>query len=78
MRTHPDLDINKHGLTLWDLDREFPTGGFGGKSEMPLRSILGILRDSYCRTIGIEYMHIADPVQRAWFQYEIEHPCSRS
>ena len=60
-RRHPDLDINQHGLTLWDLEREFATGGFGGKPLMRLREILGVLRDSYCRTVGIEYMHIQDP-----------------
>ena len=49
-RRHPDLDVITHGLTLWDLDREFPTGGFGGKPLMKLRDILGVLRDSYCRT----------------------------
>src|SRR6187402_392110 len=65
-RTHPDLDISSHGLTFWDLDREFVTGGFGGKRAALLREILGILRDSYCRTIGIEYMHIQDPEQRRW------------
>src|SRR5580692_6178799 len=37
-RKHPDLDINQHGLTLWDLEREFATGGFGGKPRMKLRS----------------------------------------
>src|SRR5699024_5330919 len=73
-RSHPDLDINQHGLTLWDLEREFPTGGFGAKAMMPFRSILGLLRESYCRTIGFEYMHIADPVQRRWFQSKIEVP----
>ncbi|WP_210605292.1 multifunctional oxoglutarate decarboxylase/oxoglutarate dehydrogenase thiamine pyrophosphate-binding subunit/dihydrolipoyllysine-residue succinyltransferase subunit [Brevibacterium oceani] len=73
-RSHPDLDINQHGLTLWDLEREFPTGGFGAKPMMPFRSILGLLRESYCRTIGFEYMHIADPVQRRWFQSKIEVP----
>ena len=73
-RTHPDLDINSHGLTLWDLEREFPTGGLGGERLLPLRSILGILRDSYCRTTGIEYMHIADPEQRRWFQSKLENP----
>lgn len=71
-RTHPDLEIESHGLTFWDLDREFVTGGFGGKRQMKLRDILGVLRDSYCRTIGIEYMHIQDPVQRAWFQQNVE------
>ena len=72
-RTHPDLDINTHGLTLWDLEREFPTGGLGGEKMLPLRDILGILRDSYCRTTGIEYMHIADPEQRRWFQSKLEY-----
>ncbi len=71
-RTHPDLDISSHGLTFWDLDREFVTGGFGGKPAALLREILGVLRDSYCRTIGIEYMHIQDPGQRAWIQNHIE------
>ena len=71
-RTHPDLEIESHGLTFWDLDREFVTGGFGGKRTMKLRDILGVLRDSYCRTIGVEYMHIQDPAQRKWFQENVE------
>ena len=71
-RTHPDLEIESHGLTFWDLDREFVTGGFGGKRLMKLRDILGVLRDSYCRTTGIEYMHIQDPAQRKWFQDNVE------
>ncbi|MGL3149903.1 multifunctional oxoglutarate decarboxylase/oxoglutarate dehydrogenase thiamine pyrophosphate-binding subunit/dihydrolipoyllysine-residue succinyltransferase subunit [Microbacterium sp. A82] len=71
-RSHPDLEIESHGLTFWDLDREFVTGGFGGKRVMKLRDILGVLRDSYCRTLGIEYMHIQDPEQRRWFQEKLE------
>ncbi|WP_188677431.1 multifunctional oxoglutarate decarboxylase/oxoglutarate dehydrogenase thiamine pyrophosphate-binding subunit/dihydrolipoyllysine-residue succinyltransferase subunit [Subtercola lobariae] len=71
-RSHPDLDIASHGLTLWDLDREFITGGLGGKRTALLRDILGILRDSYCRKIGVEYMHIQDPAQRAWIQDKVE------
>ncbi|GGA59213.1 alpha-ketoglutarate decarboxylase [Pseudoclavibacter endophyticus] len=75
-RTHPDLEIETHGLTFWDLERTFVTAGFGGKDQrqMKLREILGILRDTYCRTIGIEYMHIQDPEQREWFQDQLEHP----
>ncbi len=77
-RTHPDLQIESHGLTLWDLDREFATGAFGdGRRFMKLRTILGILRDSYCRTTGIEYMHIMDPAQRAWLQERVEQPHSK-
>ncbi|MBI1376281.1 MAG: multifunctional oxoglutarate decarboxylase/oxoglutarate dehydrogenase thiamine pyrophosphate-binding subunit/dihydrolipoyllysine-residue succinyltransferase subunit [Frankiales bacterium] len=71
-RSHSDLDVSSHGLTLWDLDREFATGGFGGKPFMRLRDILGVLRDAYCRTIGIEYMHMQDPEQRAWIQSRVE------
>ncbi|MGL5865300.1 MAG: multifunctional oxoglutarate decarboxylase/oxoglutarate dehydrogenase thiamine pyrophosphate-binding subunit/dihydrolipoyllysine-residue succinyltransferase subunit [Dermatophilaceae bacterium] len=71
-RRHHDLDVTTHGLTLWDLDRTFPTGGFGGQPFLKLRKILGILRDSYCRTIGVEYMHIQDPDQREWIQSRIE------
>ncbi|MGW5350152.1 multifunctional oxoglutarate decarboxylase/oxoglutarate dehydrogenase thiamine pyrophosphate-binding subunit/dihydrolipoyllysine-residue succinyltransferase subunit [Streptomyces sp. NPDC004031] len=73
-RKHPDLDILEHGLTLWDLEREFAVGGFAGKSLMKLRDILGVLRDSYCRTVGIEFMHIQDPKQRKWIQDRIEGP----
>jgi 2-oxoglutarate dehydrogenase E1 component len=71
-RSHPDLDISSHGLTFWDLDREFVTGQFGTKRQMRLRDILGVLRDSYCRTTGIEYMHIQDPAQRRWIQEKVE------
>jgi 2-oxoglutarate decarboxylase len=73
-RRHPDLDILQHGLTLWDLERDFATGGFGGKPTMKLRDILGVLRNSYCRTVGIEYMHIQDPQERAWIQERVEVP----
>jgi 2-oxoglutarate decarboxylase len=72
IRNHPDLDITKHGLTLWDLDREFPVGGFAGNKLMRLRDILGVLRDAYCRRVGVEYMHIIDPEERAWIQQNIE------
>ncbi|HMM82098.1 MAG TPA: multifunctional oxoglutarate decarboxylase/oxoglutarate dehydrogenase thiamine pyrophosphate-binding subunit/dihydrolipoyllysine-residue succinyltransferase subunit [Terrimesophilobacter sp.] len=76
-RTHPDLEISSHGLTFWDLDREFVTGGFGGRRSALLREILGILRDSYCRTVGIEYMHIQDPAERKWIQDHVETPYTK-
>ena len=71
-RSHPDLDVVTHGLSLWDLDREFATDGFGGKPVMKLRKILGTLRDSYCRTIGIEYMYMENPEERKWIQEHVE------
>ena len=76
-RTHPDLDVLNHGLSLWDLDRTFRTAGFGGKSKAPFREILKTLRDSYCRTVGVEYMHIQDPAQRKWFQDRLEKPYAK-
>jgi 2-oxoglutarate dehydrogenase E1 component len=76
-RSHPDLDILNHGLTFWDLDREFVAGGFGEKRQSKLRDILGLLRDSYCRTIGLEYMHIQDPAQRRWIQAKVERPYAK-
>lgn len=72
IRKHPDLDVLQHGLTLWDLDRVFPVNGFAGQQRMKLRSILGVLRDSYCRRVGIEYMHIQDPEERRWIQERVE------
>jgi 2-oxoglutarate decarboxylase len=72
IRRHPDLDILEHGLTLWDLDRTFSVGGFAGKQQMRLRDILGVLRDSYCRRVGVEYMHIQDPEERRWIQERVE------
>ena len=74
VRRHPDLDITNYGLSVWDLDRSFPTGGFGGEDQMLLRDILARLRDTYTRTIGLEYMHIQDPEQRRWVQRLMEQP----
>ena len=76
-RSHPDLDIASHGLSFWDLDREFITGGFGGTRTALLRDILGMLRDAYCRTVGVEYMHIQDPAQRKWLQDRLERPYTK-
>ncbi|MEY3560961.1 MAG: hypothetical protein RL068_113, partial [Actinomycetota bacterium] len=73
-RWHPDLDIRSYGLSLWDLDRVFKTGGFGGRAKAKFRNMLGILRDSYCRTVGVEYMHIQNPAERTWFQEKLERP----
>ncbi|SDX96123.1 2-oxoglutarate dehydrogenase E1 component [Micromonospora pattaloongensis] len=72
IRKHPDLDVLQHGLTLWDLDRVFPVGGFAGQQKMKLRQVLGVLRDSYCRRVGVEYMHIQDPEERRWIQERVE------
>ncbi|KDF01080.1 alpha-ketoglutarate decarboxylase [Mycolicibacterium aromaticivorans JS19b1 = JCM 16368] len=71
-RSHPDLDVNTHGLTLWDLDRVFKVDGFAGKEFKKLRDVLGLLRDAYCRHIGVEYTHILEPEQQKWLEERIE------
>ena len=71
-RMHPDLDVLTHGLTLWDLDREFKVDGFAGKQHKKLRDVLSVLRDAYCRHIGVEYTHILEPEQQRWLQERIE------
>jgi len=71
-RSHPDLDVLTHGLTLWDLDREFKVNGFAGAERKKLRDVLAVLRDAYCRHIGVEYTHILEPEQQKWLQERIE------
>ncbi len=75
---HPELDIETYGLTIWDLDREFITGGhyltggMGGKETATLREIVDSLREFYCGKVGIEYRHIQSPEEKAWFRTRIE------
>ncbi|HWL66731.1 MAG TPA: multifunctional oxoglutarate decarboxylase/oxoglutarate dehydrogenase thiamine pyrophosphate-binding subunit/dihydrolipoyllysine-residue succinyltransferase subunit, partial [Actinomycetota bacterium] len=69
--SHRELDLSHYGLTVWDLDREFLTD-LPGPRKQTLRRILDTLRDAYCRSMGVEYMHISDPDQKQWIQYHIE------
>jgi 2-oxoglutarate decarboxylase len=70
--SYPELDLSHYGLTVWDLDREFLTDGIPGPRRQTLRQILDTLRDAYCQTTGVEYMHISDHEQKAWLQKRIE------
>ncbi|HEX2421438.1 MAG TPA: multifunctional oxoglutarate decarboxylase/oxoglutarate dehydrogenase thiamine pyrophosphate-binding subunit/dihydrolipoyllysine-residue succinyltransferase subunit, partial [Acidimicrobiia bacterium] len=79
LRQHPprlysELDPLFYGLTIWDLDREFATGGVDGMQMMTLGKILARLRDAYCRTAGIEYMHMQETEQKRWIQERCEGP----
>ncbi len=67
-----ELDPATYGLTIWDLDREFLTDGVAGARTMKLGDLLHVLRDAYCRTIGIEFMHIQEPEEKAWVQAQVE------
>ncbi|MFM8956843.1 MAG: multifunctional oxoglutarate decarboxylase/oxoglutarate dehydrogenase thiamine pyrophosphate-binding subunit/dihydrolipoyllysine-residue succinyltransferase subunit, partial [Actinomycetota bacterium] len=67
-----ELDPLTYGLTIWDLDRKFATGGVGGVPRSTLGDLLGVLRNAYCRTIGIEYMHIQHTDEQRWVQERVE------
>jgi multifunctional 2-oxoglutarate metabolism enzyme len=71
---HPDLDPATYGLTLWDLDREFITGGLAGLDRATLRRIIDILRRAYSGHVGIEFMNIQEPDERRWLQAQLEKP----
>ncbi|HTH50483.1 MAG TPA: 2-oxo acid dehydrogenase subunit E2, partial [Pyrinomonadaceae bacterium] len=66
-----DLELENFGLTIWDLDREFITGGLHGERTATLRRILEILRKAYCGTVGIEYRHIADTDEKNWIRARV-------
>ena len=68
---HPELDIETYQLTIWDLDREFITGGLGGKESGTLREILELLQRAYCGKVGIEYRHIQSKDEKRWIREQI-------
>lgn len=70
---HPELEMSYYGLDLWDLDRRFVCNDLAGeKGTLSLREILDTLRATYCQYVGVEYMHIANPTERAWLQSRME------
>ncbi len=72
-REMPDeLDPFTYELSIWDLDRDVYTGDIAGADHHTFGQLLGIMRDAYCRTVGTEYMHILDPVEKHWIQSKIE------
>ena len=70
--SHRELDPGYHGLSVWDLDREFYVDDLPGGRTQSLRKVLDLLRDAYCQTVGSEYMHMQDPDQKRWIQKRVE------
>ena len=68
----PELDPAFHGLTETDMDITFETGSLVGSPRMMLREILQLVRQTYCGSIGAEYMYINDVVQKRWIQNRLE------
>ncbi len=70
----PELDLSHYGLTEADMDTVFDTGSLVGPDRASLREILQALRQTYCGSIGVEYMYIADTEQKRWIQSRFEGP----
>ncbi len=75
---HPLLDLDAFGLDVSDLDRTFAAPGLIEKTAAPLKEIVGRLKQTYCHSIGVEYMHIQDPGERRWLQARMEPVKNRS
>ena len=71
---HPELDLETYGLTIWDLDREFWTGGLAGGEHMALREIIRVMRRVYCGKVGIEYRFISNPAEKEWIRRRVGAP----
>ena len=74
---YPELDFRSYGFTESDLDREIFIANLFGRERASLREIIAILRETYCGRLGVEYMHIQVPAERAWIQEKFERRQSR-
>jgi 2-oxoglutarate dehydrogenase E1 component len=75
---HVELDPATYGLTLWDLDRDFITNGALGQEQATLREILEAMRETYCGSIGVEYMGMQDTERKRWLQARMESTRNRT
>ncbi|MEO0480666.1 MAG: multifunctional oxoglutarate decarboxylase/oxoglutarate dehydrogenase thiamine pyrophosphate-binding subunit/dihydrolipoyllysine-residue succinyltransferase subunit [Planctomycetota bacterium] len=71
-KTFPELEMDQYGLTIFDLDRKFYTGGTHTKERATLREIRDVLRKTYTRRVGVEYMHMVDTEQKEWLRVRME------
>jgi 2-oxoglutarate dehydrogenase E1 component len=69
---HPLLVLEAFNLTSQDLDREFFTRRFATSGHAPLKEIVQALKETYCRSIGVEFMHLQDPSERRWLLNRME------
>ena len=70
---HPELNPEFYGFTKNDYDRPIFIDNVLGIETASLRQILSTLKDTYCGSIGVEYLHIQDPEQKSWIQQRIEN-----
>jgi 2-oxoglutarate dehydrogenase E1 component len=69
---HPELDYKTYGFTDADLNKEIFIDNVLGLETATLRTILDVVQSTYCGSVGVEFMHIQDPEQKAWIQRRVE------
>lgn len=75
---HPYLELSAFGLTEDDLDRDVEPGPFQGEFRGTLRQLLERLQQTYCGTLGAEFMGLSDPVARTWWATALEQDRGRA
>ncbi len=73
----PDLDLEFHSLSEADNGTTFHTGSLAAPDRLPLSEIVAVCQETYCGTVGVEYMHITDTNQRRWLQQRLERTRGR-
>ncbi|HSO19571.1 MAG TPA: 2-oxoglutarate dehydrogenase E1 component, partial [Desulfosarcina sp.] len=76
--SHPLLDLDAFGLDGSDLERSFAAPGLIEDDAAPLKEIIGRLKQTYCRNVGVEFMHLQDPDERGWLQTRMESTGNRT
>ncbi len=75
---HPELDPSHYGFTESDYDHPIFINGVLGLERASLREILEALKKIYCGTVGVEFLHLSDPVEKEWIQKRIEEPRNKT
>ncbi len=75
---HPELDPRSYGFTEADFDRPIYVDGVLGLNWATLRDVLGVLKQTYCARIGVEFMHIQHPDRKSWIQHQVEGSRNRA
>jgi 2-oxoglutarate dehydrogenase E1 component len=75
---HPELDPATYGFAEKDMDREIFLNHAFGLETATMRELVAILKDTYCGSVGLEYMHISDPDEKAWLQERVESSHNRT
>jgi 2-oxoglutarate dehydrogenase E1 component len=75
---HPLLSPEAFGFSPGDRERTFAAPQLGYDQPVPLKEVIRHLKETYCRSVGVEYMHLQDPDERRWLQDRMEPTRNRT